>query len=300
MEWGIGSKSIIFVNKIILPIMRIFSFFIALFFICINGFSQSQEELVAKAKEIVKEANEIYNRERASWVATDILLKETKGNFDNMGGYFSYPDVDGTIKCIFFSNTAPVKVLYTMSTDTLFKVKKFKIDKKAREFTSMEKDIYDLRKASFDRISSDTTFKLYKKTEMNVVPIINGNTRKAYVLTATSVNGTVLFGNDYLITFDKNNTITEIEKLHSALIPMEYATDKKAEKEDPHGGIHTHLPGKSPYMTPTDICTARLYKEYTKWKELAVVSEKYSSLYLIDTNALIIIPKSFFRDQKQK
>lgn len=104
-------------------------------------------------------------------------------------------------------------------------------------------------------------------------------------MTAPKTSGLVLFGNDYLLTFDANYTLLSKKMLHANLIPIEYGN----ETEQVEGTIHSHLPETGDFITATDICTLMLYAEYTQWKYHNVVSEKYVNIWNCKENTLGVV-----------
>lgn len=97
-----------------------------------------------------------------------------------------------------------------------------------REFTKTENDLYEIRKIALTEINSDALFKTYKNTNLNLIPLINGKDKKVYVLTGPTNSGVVIFGNDYVLTFDNNNKLLIKRQLHKNIIPVYYG--EKEEK----------------------------------------------------------------------
>jgi len=146
---------------------------------------------------------------------------------------------------------------------------------------------------------ADTLFKRYEKTSFNFIPLIVNNKKKVYIITGPSASGVVIFGNDYLIEFDKKNNIKSKKSLHKNIIPVNY-TDDEAEVMT----IHNHLEETGDLITATDICTLLLYSPYTHWKQHYVMSEKYVSIWDCDKESLFVMDtkawKKIYEDQKQK
>ena len=132
-------------------------------------------------------------------------------------------------------------------------------------------------------------FKKYKNTNLNFIPLINGKERKVYILTGPQKSGYVIFGNDYLLNFDKHNKLKEKKQLHKNLIPIYYG-EKEEEGGKKEDAIHNHLPETGDYITATDICTLMLYEKFTKWKTHNVVSEKYLNIWDCEKDVLTVIP----------
>jgi hypothetical protein len=100
--------------------------------------------------------------------------------------------------------------------------------------------------------------------------------KRAYVLTGPKSEGVVIFGNDYKLTFNDDNTLKEKKWIHKSLIPIKYGTDEKGRVTT--SAMHTHLPETGSYFTATDICTLMLYGKFTPWQSHMIVSgEKIST-----------------------
>lgn len=243
-----------------------------------------QDNPTEMAKPIVAEGKQLYKSEMASWYGTDLFLKNYKERI-NIGGYFSYTDNDIS-KCIFFSKSDNPKVIGTISFDSSYNIKTAKSDLSEREFTTTENDIYAIRKIALYEINSDTLFKKYNNTDLNLIPLINGNEKKVYVLTGPKKKGVVIFGNDYLLTFDKDNKLILKKQLHKNILPIQIEGKEGGEQI---GAMHNHLSETGEFVTATDICTLMLYEKFTKWKIHSVVSEKYLNIWNCETDQLTVI-----------
>lgn len=245
-----------------------------------------QKNPTEEAQPIVAEGKLLYKSEMASWYGTDLFLENYK-NRDNIGGYFSYTDNDIS-QCIFFSKSDNPKVIGTISFDSTYNVKTAKTDLSERDFTSNENDLYVIRKIALSEAKSDTLFKTYKNTNLNFIPLINEKEKKVYVLTGPQQNGVVIFGNDYLLTFDTNNKLTLKKQLHKSIIPINFG-GKEEEGKQIEGAMHSHLPETGDFITATDICTLMLYEKFAKWKTHNVVSKKYLNIWNCETDQLTVI-----------
>ncbi len=245
-----------------------------------------QKNPTEEAQPIVAEGKLLYKSEMASWYGTDLFLENYK-NRDNIGGYFSYTDNDIS-QCIFFSKSDNPKVIGTISFDSTYDVKTAKTDLSERDFTSNENDLYVIRKIALSEAKSDTLFKRFKNTNLNFIPLINEKEKKVYVLTGPQKNGVVIFGNDYLLTFDKNNKLTLKKQLHKNIIPINFG-GKEEEGKQIEGAMHSHLPETGDFITATDICTLMLYEKFAKWKTHNVVSKKYLNIWNCETDQLTVI-----------
>jgi len=261
------------------------SLLILLAYISLNAFGQN--DLKIKAQPIVDEGKRLYKSEMASWHGTDLFLANYKDRA-NVGGYFSYTQ-DEISKCIFFSKADKPKVIGTISFDSSFSTKSAKVDLTERDFSSPENDLYTIRKIALGKINSDTLFRKYNNTDLNIIPLIFDNEKKVYVLTGPKQNGVVIFGNDYLLTFDNNNNLTNAKRLHKNIIPIGYG-DKQKGGNEIEATIHSHLPETGDFITATDICTLMLYEKFAKWKKHNVVSKKYLNVWNCETDELDLIP----------
>lgn len=257
----------------------------------------SAQNLEKTAQQITEEGITLYRSEMASWYGTDVFLANYQ-NRENIGGYFSYID-DSVPKCIFFSKTN--KVIGTIAFPTNYKPENASIDLKERDFTDLENEYAAIRNKALEKIKVDTIFKHYNNTNFNLVPVIKNNSKKVYVLTGHNDNNLVLFGNDYLIDFNKNNEIKKVQRLHKSLITQKIADDKVGKTVS---GVHSHILEDWPYMTPTDICTLMLYQNLTNWESYNVVNKKYFSIWNSKNNNLVILLTDVVRkindDQKKR
>lgn len=261
--------------------------FLFLSFILSLGAS-AQNNPTDEAQPVVAEGKLLYKSEMASWYGTDLFLENYKDR-ENIGGYFSYTD-DKLAKCIFFSKAAAPKVIGTISFDSTYNIKTADINLSERDFSKTETDLYEIRKLALIEINSDTFFKTYQNTSLNLIPLINGQEKKVYVLTGPQKSGVVIFGNDYLLTFDKSNTLLLKKQLHKNIIPVYYG-EKEEEGKQTMGAMHSHLPETGHFMTATDICTLMLYEKFAKWEQHIVISEKYMNIWNCKTDQLTVIPK---------
>lgn len=267
----------------------------ALCILCLTliGFtSLGQDKTDKLTKPIVEEGKRLYKSEMASWYGTDIFVAKYKER-EKIGGYLSYAENDTVTKCVFFSKDEKPMVIGTMTFDPSFSVETAQTDLGERELTTKELELYTIRKKALATINSDTLFKRYQNTSLNLIPLISNGEKKVYVLTAPQKDGVVIFGNDYLLTFDDKNNLKDRKKIHKSLIPMEY--------ENSVSGIHSHVPETGDFITATDICTLMLYEKFAKWEAHYVMSKKYVSIWNCKKDELFIMTtKAFEKIAKSK
>lgn len=235
----------------------------------------SQKSVDQQIESLKKEGVKLYKSEMASWYGTDIFIEQYQ-NKENIGGYLSYSEKDKNI-CIFYSNSNKPKVIGTIAFDDSFDITKANIDLTERAFNSTENQLYILRKKAQDIIYNDETsfFQHYENTKFNLIPLIEKEVSKVYLLTGPSISNVVVFGNDYLLTFNKQNELIDKKALHKNIIPIEFGE----EGENIESTMHSHLPETGDLMTATDICTLMLYGKFTSWKKHLVVSENYLNIW---------------------
>ncbi len=272
---------------------------IALFCILFLHNSQAQNNLSEKAQPIVEEGKRLYKSEMASWYGTDLFLAEFKET-EKIGGYFSYTEGEVS-KCIFFTKGEKPEVVGTISFDSTYSTETAIVDLKIRVFTANEQALFEIRDAALKEVRTNEMFLNYENTSLNLIPMISDGEKKVYILTGPKNTGVVIFGNDYLITFKKNNKIDKMKTLHKNILPVEYGGK---DDENAVGAIHSHLPETGDFITATDICTLMLYSRYTRWKTYTVVSEKYMNLWNCETNTLLVLPmksvEKIVKDQKER
>ncbi|MEQ1676248.1 MAG: hypothetical protein ABL876_06095 [Chitinophagaceae bacterium] len=268
--------------------------------LCITGsplFAAGQDTVQQTKQLIMDEGMRLYQSEMASWYGTDIFLEAYK-NRSNVGGYFSY--TEGAVsKCIFFSKSENPVVIGMMSFDSTYSTQTATTDLTERSFTSLEKDLYLIRTEAFQIVNNDPLFKVYKNTNLNLIPLVSGGEKKVYILTGPQDAGIVIFGNDYLLQFDDNNKCISKRQLHRNIISANY-NEKTQDGAEVVGAVHTHLPETGDFITPTDICTLMLYARFTKWKQYIVVSEHYMNIWTCDSNTLAIIPRDALEKTNKK
>ncbi len=254
-----------------------------IFFLFFAHFFYSQHHKIRDS--ILNQGLTLYRTEKASWVATDLLLRDFPELKSQVRGYVSYIDSNNVITV--FHGKKPDNILLKFIFDSLPSPEKYAV--KTRETaTNFEKKLIRMRQYALEILSNDTEnfFDFYQNTSFNLIPIISKNERKVYILTGPKTPGFVLFGNDYLLTFSENNELVSKEKLHNTLIALPVGSDE--DNTVLKMTMHSHV--KTPYITETDICTMLLYKNFVQWKTHTVISEKFASIFDLENETLQIIP----------
>ena len=146
-----------------------------------------------------------------------------------------------------------------------------------------------IRQDAKDRASSneDKFFSFYENTALNFIPVINGKERNVFVLTGPQISGVVLMGNDYKLSYDKNNTFVKKMKIHNSILQFRYTSGEKENKMVET--IHSHI--VTEYISSTDICTLLLYKNYVEWNKHIVMSKKEVSIFDMEKETLFTMKR---------
>ena len=275
--------------------MRYVSIAILTISITFVSYSQQKEE-----KDVITEGKKLYRSEMASWYGTDLFLARFADKRENAGGYFSYLK-DDTAICIFFSRGDVPNVIATLSFDSTYNINTAIADGEERALTKHELDLLSIRQAALNEFTTDTLFKSYKEMSPNFIPINDENGKRVYILSGPQKHGVVVFGNDYLLTFDAQNKLKAKKRLHKNILTIEYGSD---DDKVVLATMHTHLPETGDLITATDICTLMLYESYAKWGQHYVLSEKNVSIWDCKRDQLVVMTREAWdrinSDQKKK
>lgn len=242
------------------------------------------------ADSILTEAKRLLRSEKASRDGAEIFMAKFAEK-EKLGGYFSYEE-GRTIKCIFFLKGEQPKVVGTISFDTAFDRRKIRTDLAERNMSPAEQDYFRICNNTYAVMKEDSMFRYYQNTSLHLIPLISGNERKVYIITGSAQAELVMFGNDYLISFDQDFRAIQKNRLHAGLIVAPYGNNSDGVITMAGNGMHTHLaPGVSEYMTATDLYLLMLYKEQTGWEQYMVKGKTFVSVWRRDGNTLLIIPK---------
>lgn len=259
-----------------------------LLFIGSSLFGQSQKKIKKMTDPIIAEGKMLYQSEMASGYGTGLFLKNFKEKH-KIGGYFSYTKND-TSKCIIFSRTEIPMVIGEISFDSTFNNKTAKLDLEHRSFSELENDYFEIRKLAFEISQSDTIFRTYKNTNFNFIPIIHNGKKKVYILTVPIKSGVMIFGNDYLISFNDSNEVVETKQFHREIIPIKFSAEKDEKKTV--APMHSHSEETGDFITATDICTLMLYGKHTPWETHNVVSKRYLNVWDCKKHTLGVIQRT--------
>jgi hypothetical protein len=243
-------------------------------------------------EKILKEGKMLYRLEKAAWFGTDYFRAYFKDKEDSIGGYLSYIDKNENVVNLFFSRYDSSQVLARFYFDSIPQKFPQKTDVfYTRAFTN-ELALIKIRQDVLRRIrmDKDDFYHIYPNSSLNLIPIINEDEQKVYILTGPNNADSVLIGNDYLVFYDEDLEFSKQVKLHNSIISLQSkSTDKTKAIEIT---VHSHV--LDDFITATDICTLLLYKDFVEWNTHYVISKNYVSLFNLKNESLMIITREAF------
>lgn len=268
----------------------IYKIFIIVFLAFVAGSisAQSRPDLNKIAIEIEREGKQLFLLEKTAWLGSDIL-REVHKNPQKVGGYFSYLKDGGSV-CVFFSRDKNPYVVASVSFDADFTESNTVVNLTTRSLYREERELYEIRRKALDMVNTDSLFKTYSNSNLNIIPMVYNGTPKVYVLTSPEQAGVMLFGNDYEIIFNKDSEVVAKRALHKGLIPIYYEGREGLAK----ASVHSHLSGNDEFITPTDICSLMLYQDFIPWERHYVMTPKYVSVWNCKLNKLNILTREEF------
>lgn len=241
---------------------------------------------------ILAEGLRLYQSERSSWVATDLLLARGLDR-NQVGGYFSY--LRGDSVCTIFwaegsagTPGAPLLGSYVFPRqDVRAETNRYR---PGGAFAPAEARLFAIRQTVLATINANPKeFSIPANTSLNIALLEApaGGTR-AYLLMGAEQSGIIPIGNDHLLTFNQANQLTSSERLHNSYLPL----GEGAKQVVIQSVMHSHL-AAHPYITPTDICTALLYRP-PGCRQHLVVGQDYVSIFDLETKQLTIVTRKAY------
>jgi hypothetical protein len=236
---------------------------------------------------ILQEGLALYQSERSSWVATDLMLATTIDR-NQIGGYLTY--FRGDSVCTIFwgrestgqAGTPLVGSYIFPRQDVQAATSRFQ---RLGAFSPVEARLFGIRGAALATINADhNEFLVPANTSLNLDLLDGPEGTRVYVLTGPEQGGVVPIGNDHLLTFNPAGKLKSAERLHSSYLPLNWTAVKEKTIQ---GMMHSHL-AAHPYITPTDICNVLLYRPAGCTQHI-VVGKDYVSIFDLDKKQLAIL-----------
>ncbi len=248
----------------------------------------AQEKLQDQVKPVIAEGKAIYKLEMANRLGQKLFSAKYKGK-DAAEGYVSYVESDN-IRLVFYSGGKDQKVLGSVLFDDSFDGEKTTVDVVERSINAQEAQLIKLRTSALSLIQDVSTFTLPENATFSVMPMISGHVNEVYLLTVSSKEGKVIFGNDFLLMFDGKLNLTEKKSFHRNIASVSF--DKDAGTANDNGSTHVHLAENGEMVSATDIATLLLYEKLTKWSQHTFISENYIFFWNYGTHDLQVISKA--------
>lgn len=258
--------------------------FLFLTFTFFFGHSQNK-----KTEKIIEEGKMLARLEKGSWFGTDDFFERFPSKRDSIGGYVSYQDENKKIITLFYkrSNPEEIVVRYTFHKNPLIIPEK--IDTINKQVTPLEKDLIAINSEARKTVMEDSEgfFSHYENTSFNFIPIISKKQKRVFILTGPQTNGIVIIGNDYVLEFDKKNTLKRKTKLHNSILHFPYQSENQDSPIE--STMHSHV--LDDFITSTDICTFLLYKDFVEWDQHIVISKKQVSFFNLKEETLFTMKR---------
>ncbi len=264
------------------------TFLFTILSILVLGSASAQDKLQGEVKPIIAEGKAIYRLEMANRIGSKLFNAAYKGK-EPMAGLISYP-VDDNVVTLFYSGGEKQKAIGTILFDSSYEEDKAKVDMAARDITQAEMQLIRLYSNAKKLTQDAANFTLPENATFNLVPMMSDNTGKVYVMTVSSKDDVVIFGNDYLLKYDSKLNLTDKKALHKNMAAVSY--DKNAGTANDTGSTHTHLAAEGEMVSATDIATLFLYEKLTKWSQHTFISENYIFFWNYGTHDLQVISKA--------
>ena len=277
-------QNLLFMNKIFL----VFSFLIASVLVYAQGIQElpSAETLASINDSIVREAMTLYFYEKTAWLGGDKFADECK-NAAKIDGVLTLPNQDAAISTLYY-NLEERKCYYEFTAS--FQQGTTSSSTDVRDLSDYELYMIHLKNHCSEQIVSVGILvgvsPDFGSLNMEMVPL-NENLTRVFILSGTSHDKVIPFGNDYSFDFDAEGHLVGYRKYHSRLIPAELSDTNQITEL-----VHSHLHG-NPYITSTDICTFLLYgAELYNLKEFSVYSVDYGCYFKFHVETMSIEVKS--------
>jgi hypothetical protein len=241
---------------------------------------------------ILAEGLRLYQSERSSWVATDLLLATTTDR-SQIGGYLSYIDGD-SVRTIFWPKGTTGTVGMPLLASYAFLRQDVRVGtgsyRPAGAFTARQAQLFAIQQATQTELeSAEGQYPTPENSSLNIALLEDKNEVRAYVLVGPRENGVLPIGNDFLLTYSPTGKLRSRERLHNSYLPMR----RDATQSSVKSLFHSHL-AAHPYITATDICSMLLHRDQVPGQQHYVIGEHYVSLFDVEKQQLLILTRKAF------
>lgn len=247
----------------------------------------AQENFQNEIRAAIQEGKNIWRLELANQQA-DRLFKQKYQGKQTVDGFIAYAETD-KVKVVFYSTGEKMKVIGTLLYTPEMDEKTAQVDFQERDLTQAEMELFKLKNAAWTVVNDAANFSALPGTRYTVVPMVSNGTRRAIVLTMPEKKGSVIFGNDFQLTFDNTLKLTDKTAFHKALATVTY--EPGAGPSNDKGSSHVHIPSKGDMITATDVAVLFLFHDATEWTHHTFIGENYLFLWSYRGPDIQVIPK---------
>jgi hypothetical protein len=245
------------------------------------------QDIQTKIKPVIEEGKQIFQIEMANRMAPKLFKAKYKGK-EKASEHISYLE-SNSVRSVFFTKGEKPKVLGSILFDASFEEDNIMSEFTERELSVKEIEISKLKSAASKMLQDASSFNALPNTSFSIVPLMPNGENKVFILSIPKEEGTVLFGNDYVLNFDNKFNLTSKEALHRTLASVTYTPG--AGRENDQKSSHTHVATNGDLVTSTDIATLLLFQKPTGWSQHTFIAENYIFFWSYVSNELKAIPK---------
>lgn len=274
--YGVREEIVYFGRILSYPMKKIL--LLALGALC-HMHASAQENLAFIADSIRKEGILLYQHIQTCKSGIKMIEADTTGRLSlRAADYLSYRSGRDYVLIMPHRSARERPVVTCFRFDSSFNARSVRMEV-GRAMTPHEAGIWDLWALAHRMVAEEPGFKKVRDTQFMIVPIVEGDRRKVYVLSAPTRSNVFVLGNDYLLQFNEANELISKTEFHTnhLMLPM----GRKS-------AGHIHGKNNSPYISATDVCALMLYPKAFDQPSLRVVSPTHISEWDMVNNTLYI------------
>jgi len=264
-----------------------------LLFLTLNFSIYAQTDLKITAQRILEKGMELYKMEKAVWYAWDSLNNITFQKYTS--GFVSYYRKNFVNTVFYEIRDEQYFIQYTFQFENNTNLKLLKCDDSERIATDSEVEYIEIKEGTYDMLEYfDNMFKTHENTGKNISILKKNGVYEIFVITGENNSGSIPIGGDYKFKCKENeSTIEFLGAFHKKYDPITISTSTKRMDEE----FHYHSSETSEFITPTDICSLMLYKNFTETSVHLVISDNYVSVFDFKNTELKIFPKDIYNEK---
>ena len=240
----------------------------------------SQDELAVINDSILQEGQWLYIYQKLSWMTSDLFAEHATVDLSSVDGSATQLDDNGNLTLFYYSQDS---VMFSCTLD----MNDFSLswDETVRPMAEDERNAAHIRSSILNHILETYGDSIYTIQDgLTCIDLIclDTNRIRVYLLTRTTLDGVIPFGNDCYVDIDIDSNLIEFHRFHHSYIPIDIrqtGDDTQAVEV-----IHSHTVD-NPFFTPTDICNALLYaRDLFEMKSVSVLSTAFDPPVIMKFN----------------